>query len=184
MKRIVLTAFVAACLVLPACQKVDLTEGLAPGQGTTRTLGEASYQQAFATSRMTLGQYFPIAEANPNTGIIKTRARAVDAGHDRILGGSPARQVATLKLTRENGLVIAQILVMQQRQGAAPRKAMGFSQERYNYTGNPGDETPADLDAATTGEQNQAWQNEKPRHDIEVQILDDLYKRLHAIRDQ
>lgn len=182
MKRLIVAILLASCVVLSACQDVNLTEGLTPGQGTTRRLGDASYQQAFATARMVLKQYFPIAEANPNTGLIRTRPRAVEAGNDRILGGSPARQVATLELTRENGLIVAQLLVMQQRQGSTPRRVMGYSQERYNYSGNPGDETPADIEAATTSEQNESWQNEKPRHDVEVQILDDLYKRLHAIK--
>jgi hypothetical protein len=177
-----MTLVLLASAGLTGCEKLQelqMQEGLAPGRGTTRTMGgEHSYQEVFATARQVLSQYFSIQSADPATGIIKTRPKDVQAGNERLLGGSPARQVATMQITQESGQVVAQVLVMQQRQGSAPMQQMGYSQERTNYTGQPGMETPADGEAATTPEQNLAWENEKAVHSVEIKILDDLNKAL------
>jgi len=168
------------------CQKGNLlNEGLAPGQATSRNLGDTSYQQAYAAGREVLGQYFSIApdQSIAGAGVIKSRPKdGLDAGRDRLLGSSPARQIATLQIVQEGPCVVAQVQVMQQRQGAAAQQRMGYSQERHNYSGNPGNETPADLDAATTPQQNESWSNEKRRRDVEAQILDDLYRKLHGAK--
>jgi hypothetical protein len=179
MKRTFVLMIVAATLA--GCSNMNQLEtGLNPDRGTSRNLGDVSYPQAFAAARETLAQYFSIRSADPAAGIIRTRPREVDPGRERLLGGSPARQIATLQLTRENEQVIAQVVVQQQRQGSAPTRQMGYSVERYNYSGNPGDETPASTEAATTAEQNEAWTNEKLRHDVESTILNDLYKKMHG----
>ena len=171
----------AVVLAVAGCGRMSLKDGaIAPGRGTSRNLGETSYQQAFATARQVMAQYYTIASANPNTGVIKCKPKATAPGRERLLGGSPARQVATMEISQKDGLVVARVLVLRQRQGSAVRQKMGYSAERYNYTGRPGEETPADLNAATTSQQNQAWETEKPLHDIESKILDDLFKALHS----
>ena len=183
MKRYVgFFAAVGLGAVLGGCSRLPSNEGLAPGCGTSRGLGDTSYQEAFATGRQVMSQYFSIASSDANTGIIKSRPQRVDAGKERLLGRSPARQIATMQISQEDGQVIAQVLVMQQRQGSNVRRQMGYSMERENYSGNPGDESPANLDAATTAEQNESWADEKARHDIETDILSDFYKRLHGGR--
>lgn len=177
---VLIVTVVAAVVTLAGCAKMNMDDGgLAPGRGTTRSLGDTSYQQAFAAARQVMAQYYSIASANVNTGLISCKPKLTQAKHERLLGGSPSRQVATMEISQKNGAVVAQVLVLQQRQGAAARERMGYSSERYNYSGRPGDETPADLDAATTAKQNQAWETEKPLHHVEIKILDDLYKSLH-----
>ncbi|GAG11983.1 unnamed protein product, partial [marine sediment metagenome] len=177
MKRYVLLMTVVGFgVVLAGCGQLPLNEGLAPGRGTIRGLGDTSYQEAFATGRMVMGQYFSIASADVNTGIIKSRPKKVDAGKERLLGSSPARQIATMQISQKDGQVVAQVLVMQQRQGSAIRRQMGYSTKPENYTGNPGDESPADIDAATTPKQNESWADEKARHGVESDILNDLYR--------
>ncbi|NBB95901.1 MAG: hypothetical protein GVY16_09210 [Planctomycetes bacterium] len=175
------TTMILLSLALLAAGCQPATQGLAPGRGTTRALGDVSYGQAFATAKVVLAQYFPIEEADVNTGVITTRPRAVDAGNDRLLGGSPARQRARMEITRQNGVPFAQVAVTQERQGSAPIREMGYASERRNYSGNPGDVTPAEQGAATTPDQNEAWQIEKQSVPaVEGTILQDLFSKLHA----
>lgn len=180
MTRTTAALFLVTALLSVGCQPV--TRGLAPGRGTTRALGDVTYPQAFATAKVVLQQYFPrIKEANVNTGVIVTEPQAVEAGNDRILGGSPARQWARMEISQKNGIPFAQVVVVQERQGSAPMREMGYSAERRNYSGNPGDVTPADQGAATTPDQNEAWQVEKASvPSVEGNILQDLVDRLNG----
>ncbi|MBN1556266.1 MAG: hypothetical protein JXA11_16115 [Phycisphaerae bacterium] len=166
------------------CQRGDiLNQGLAPSQSTTRAMGDTSFQQAYAAGRQVMAQYFPIdpARSGAGTGIIKSKPTDVrDAGRDRLLGDSPARQIATIQIVQEGPVVTALAQVMQQRQGSAAEKRMGYSQERHSYTMNPGDTGPGDMEAATTPQQNENWINEKRRRDLEGRILDDLFNRIHG----
>lgn len=166
------------------CQRGNLlNEGLAPSQATSRPLGDTSFQQAYAAGRQVLAQYFTIDpdKSSASSGIVKSRPKEIlDAGRNRLLGNSPARQIATIQIVQEGPAVTALVQVMQQRQGSAPERQMGYSQERRNYNMNPGDTGPGDAEAATTPQQNEMWTNEKRRRDLEGQILDDLYKELHG----
>ena len=184
MKKLITLVFLATAVAtmmgLTGCNKMDMDDaGLAPGRGSDRNMGDTSYQQAFATARQVMGQYYSIESANVNTGLIKCKPKLTQAGNERLLGGSPSRQIATMEISQKSGAVVAQVLVLQQRQGSSARQQMGYSSERHNYTGRPGDQTPADLGAATTAKQNQAWENEKSLPNVEIKILDDLYKALH-----
>jgi hypothetical protein len=183
MKRsMMFAAVVALAVVSVGCGGIE--QGLAPGAGTSRAMGDVSYQQAFAAGRQVMGQYFPLdaAKTDAARGTIHSRPKTVQAGNERILGGTPARQLAEMRITQQSGVVSAQVLVRQQRQGSSVSRHMGYSRERdpAQYTGNPGDVSPAQLDAATTADQNENWQDEKPRHDIEAAILNDLYQALHG----
>ncbi|MBN1942768.1 MAG: hypothetical protein JW849_05680 [Phycisphaerae bacterium] len=186
MKRdITIMALAAIGMFLAAgCRRGDmLNQGLAPSQCTSRTLGDASYQQAYVAGRQVLSQYFPIdaAKSSADVGVVKSRPKEVrNAGRDRLLGDSPARQIATLQVIQEGPVVTARVQVLQQREGSSTERQMGYSQERHSYTMNPGDTGPGNMDAATTPQQNETWTNEKRRRDLEGQILDDLYRQLHG----
>ena len=180
MKRYVVFFAVGLGMLLAGCGQLSSNGGLSPGRGTIRGLGDTSYQEAFATGRLVMGQYFTVDSFDVNTGIIKSHPKKVDAGKERLLGSSPARQIATMQISQKDGQVVAQVLVLQQRQGSAIRRQAGYSTEQENYTGNPGEESPANIDAATTPKQNESWADEKARHGIEADILNDLYKRLHG----
>jgi hypothetical protein len=172
---------------LIGCEELGLDNALSPGRGSTRTLGDVSYAHAYATGREVLAQYYPLdpVKTNVDTGTIQSRPKVLSgAGQDRLLSASAARHIATLRIFQENGLVSAQIVVEQQRQGSDARSQMGYSTERMseNYSGNPGELSPAEMEAATTLEQNQTWLHDKDRHDIEATILQDLYNALHGKR--
>lgn len=165
------------------CQRGDmLNQGLAPKQSTSRTV-DTSYQHAYAESREVLSQYYSIdpEQSNAGSGIVKSRPKDVrNAGRNRLLGNSPARQIATVQVVQEGPAVTILVQVMQQRQGSAPERRMGYAQERRNYNMNPGNEGPGDSDAATTPQQNEMWTNEKRRRDLEGKILEDICRRLQG----
>lgn len=165
------------------CQNIDqLQTGLAIGNGTSRNMGEVSFHEAFAAAAKAVSSHYSIdpAKTNQANGIIVCRPKnIVNPANERILGGLPARQIAKVLLVSENDQVIAQVLVVQQRQGSGPRQAMSYAQERHNYSGSPGDETPASLSAATTPQQNEAWEFEKTLPNIEGVILTDMFNSLH-----
>ena len=147
-----------------------------PTPGRTRILGEVGYESAFAAAREVFSQYYSIDSADAEAGVIKSRPLAVSAKGERLLGGSPARQVATLRLWREGGAVVAHAQVKVPRLGSAVHRQMRPVGENYDSVPN---ETPAELDAATTPEQNEAWQTAGYAHDVEYKMLADLYKSLH-----
>lgn len=179
MKRLTMLGILAGLFAAVGCQHADeINEGLAPRQGTTRYFGGHSREQVYAATRAVMSQYFRIQAENPTTGVIRCYPKDVPATRDRILGGSPARQIATAVVQVESGEVPVQIYVAQQRQGSELYETMGYNQERYNYSGAPGDTSPINEEAATTPKQNETWQYEKEVRDVETRILNDIAQDL------
>jgi hypothetical protein len=142
--------------------------------GTTRYLGAVDYDRAFTTARETLvANNFSVASADRETGKIVARPRSVDLPGERLLGSSPARQVAQMRLRREDGQVAAFASVAVQRLG----DETVIVQPRENYDTVP-DETPAETWGATTAEQNATWVTQSYDHALERQLLADLFRRL------
>ena len=144
--------------------------------GPTRFLGDVTYASAFATGKDVMSQYFAIEKADAQEGVITSRPKRVEAGRDRLLGGSPARQIATLTLTHKDGQVVAHVSVAVQRQGSSIYRRIGPDSESYH--GAP-TETPAEAEGATTPEQNEAWRTEKYDNSLASTILGDIYRALH-----
>jgi len=173
-RRLAISAIVLAGCVLPAGCNL-------PSPGTTRVLGDVDYASAFAAATKTMGRHFSILSADPNTGEITCRPKKVQVKGERLLGGSPARQIATLHLRRDNGMVRAQVSVELQREGSAIRSTAGSYQENYDEVPN---QTPAEDTAATTAKQNETWQTDRYDHAMERKVLDEIYKALHPQADQ
>ncbi len=164
--------------IVAACVAAGLLAGCSQATpGTTRILGQVEPDLAFAAAREVMGQYFPIANADPLTRVIRSRPKSVEAGPDRLLGGYPARQLATLRLRQEGKVVVAHLSVAEQRQRSPMHR--GLRQMSDNYDGVP-NRTPAYDEAATTVEQNEAWETPRYDHALEARILNDIYKALHA----
>ena len=144
--------------------------------GSTRLLGEVDYPQAFASANDTMSQYFSVASSDPATGIIKARPKAIDAPPERLLGRSPARQAATMRIWQRGTEILADVTVAVERRGDPVLRSM--PQPGENYEGVP-NQSPAQREAATTVEQNESWRIEKYDHAIEAKILQDLYLSLH-----
>lgn len=144
--------------------------------GTPRALGDVEYASAFATGREVMGQHFSIASADVETGVIQSRPRPVKVRGERLLGGSPARHVATLRIVRRGGEVVAYASVVLQREGSSVYQTRPRDAENYDSVP---DLTPAEELAATTPDQNEVWRTERHDRALERRILDDLYKALH-----
>jgi hypothetical protein len=172
--RISAGALVAAVFAaLPACLLMGGCAGATPG--TTMALGAVSYEDAFATSKEVVARRFSIASADAQRGEIVCRPKAVAARGERVLGGSPARQVAMLHLRRQDGGVAARMSVELQREGSPVHSTVPTYERNYNEVPN---ETPAQGTAATTAEQNATWQTQGYDHALERQILDEISKSL------
>jgi len=146
--------------------------------GRSRVLGNVAEAAAFATSKEILSQYFTVDSADPQTAVIKSGPKLVPPGPVglAVLDDSPARKLATLRLRRHGGQVVAHLSIAIQRQGSAVRSR--FLQTGENYDSIP-DETPAQIEAATTTEQNELWQTTGYDHVLAGKILRQIYDALN-----
>ena len=145
--------------------------------GTTRSLGDVQYQLAFAAAQEALSQHFSVASADPDTGIIESRPKLVSARPERLLTGSPARELATMHIRKaaENE-VVAYLEIAVERLGTVEHHRAAVRHEKYDSVPN---QTPAEIEAATTPEQNEVWTIDKYDHRQEQAILDELYRTMH-----
>jgi len=147
--------------------------------GTRLSMGQIEYQQAFAAASEVIRKHYELKSADPDAGVVTARPKPVDPTTTRILGGtSPARQIASIRLQEQEGQVVAIAEVRVQRQGSA-----GFRQldggENYSTVPN---QTPAQGTAATTPEQNEAWETQGRNRALERKMLNELYQALHPTR--
>ncbi|MGB2820398.1 MAG: hypothetical protein WBF17_05420 [Phycisphaerae bacterium] len=163
----IVVAVVAAC-VAAGCNQ--------PTPGTSRSLGAVDYASAFAAANEVMAQYFSVESSDPLTGIIESRPKPVPAPNERLLGGSPARQVATLRIRSEGKAVVAYATVALQRQGGAMLGQIRPGTDNYDSVPN---QTPAEREGATTVEQNESWRTHKYAHDVERRILQDIYRSVN-----
>jgi hypothetical protein len=145
-----------------------------PQPARMRLLGNVDPQLAFATAKDVMSQYFDIQSADPDTFKITSRPKNVQDYKERLLGASPTRQTAWIQIVRTEGQTAAQVAVSIQQLGSPVYRSMG----NESYSGVP-NQTPADIEGATTVEQNQTWKTIGTSFQVERNMLDDLYRRLH-----
>ncbi len=138
-----------------------------------RPLGRVGYGEAFQASEAALAQHFTIASADPATGWIICRPKAVQAPADRLLGSSPARQVARMQLRREGDEVLADLRVELQRQDVGAGRAMQVPTVDTQLP----TRTPAQESAALP-ESDQRWETTQRDVALERAILADVLRRL------
>ena len=148
--------------------------------GSTRTFNYGNYNDAFATARTVMGKQFIVVMADQDEGIIKCAPQPVDDAQDRLLGTTPTRQIASMRLKRRNGQLIAICTVEQQRESSVIRRQQPVVGEvGDNYSSVP-NETPAQIDAATTPEQNDTWETVRTDTMLENKLLNELRDALNA----
>ena len=146
--------------------------------GTRMSLGDVSYDEAHAVAREVMRKHFELAPSTSHH-VIEAMPKPVDARGQRILGGkSPTRQLATLRLQKQEGHIVANCAVRLQRQGSASYEQFGAS---GNYSTIPND-TPSQGTAATTPEQNEAWETRGRDTALERTIVGELYDAMHPDR--
>ena len=159
---------------------VVLTAGLLLAGGcqshryNTQPLGNVGYPKAFQAGKAAMAQYFSIASADERAGRIISRPKSADAGPDRLLGVSPARKVATMRIRRKGDQVYADVRVNIQRQDVDAMTRM----QPVTVDNDVPIQTPAQGSAALTADQNQAWQNTGRDAGLERSILNALMETL------
>ncbi len=142
---------------------------------TARSMGNVEFDDAFATAKAVISNYFKISYADESTGLIQCEPKRSDEA-----GLSPKadmRQVATFRLTRgDNGMIRATASIAVQRQTQDLQTMVNPMNEPYSSVPN---QTPAQVEAATTPEQNQTWSTIRYATAVENRILSDLYQALH-----
>ena len=147
--------------------------------GTSRTLGAVSYESAYAAGREVLSQHFSVLPSDPASGTLTCRPRAADARPGGLIGFTPTgrRKTATLRLLREGKKIVAHVAVTVEQQGRPVYRSMPQPGQEYSSVPNL---TPAEEEAATTPEQNDAWRTVGRDRALEQVILNDLYRKLNA----
>ena len=140
--------------------------------GTSRSLGDVDYDEAFAASRQVMAQYFPLAQIDEQKGLIISQPTPL--AQQRLVGGSQVRQVAQVRLHREPSTVVIQASVQVQRQSAAM-----FRQMRSAGADSASLMTPAELEAATTADQNEVWTVLRQDQPLEARLLEQIFSRAH-----
>jgi hypothetical protein len=161
-------------LLAVAMISVAFAAGCAEPEGATRMLGAVAYQDAFVAANEVMSQYYTVQSAKLDSGEIKSAPKFISAGGDQFFRASPTRQIAMIRLKRTGGEVEAWASVAVQRQTSEAQRQMA-----PGATENSASKTPAELEAASTAEQNESWQTERYANDIEFKMLNDLYDRLH-----
>jgi hypothetical protein len=166
-----LTALAVLAVAAAGCSEA------APGR--IRLLGDVDEKLAFTAARDVMTMYFEIEPADPDTREIKCRPKMTGDVRERLLGGSPTRQVAQLAIIRTEGQLAAQVSVAVQQQGAAVHRTV-HGTDSYDSVPH---QTPSEIDAATTTEQNETWNTVRYDYELERKILDDIYRQLHPQKD-
>ncbi len=147
--------------------------------GTSRTIHFANYPQAFGESRKVLTQYYTIESTDQDEGVIVCKPLVLTEGaRDRILNASRTRQVASIRINQRGGQMTLTCRVELQRQISDIYSQL--PQDSGTYSSVPNN-TPADVEAATTPAQNDTWETYGTDIATEKDILNDVIARLNAI---
>jgi hypothetical protein len=180
---LMVTFLMVGCVDDPSAQQandpaLDFLFGTAGG--STRTFNYGNYNDAFMTARDIMSQRFIVVMADQDEGVIKCAPQPVDDSQDRLLGTTPTRQVASMRLKRRGGQLVAVCTVEQQRESSVIRRQQPVVGEvGDNYSSVP-NETPAQIDAATTPEQNDTWETVRTDTMLENELLNALRDALNA----
>lgn len=174
MKTINILAILVATCMLIGC---GTGRGGAVEPGKSRVLGEVSYDDAFAAAKGIMSQEYEIASADSVTGVIRGEPKSVQAKSERLLGGpSQSRELATMRILQHRTYVVAELTIAIQKQGQDIQTIQAGSN---SYSGVP-DQTPAQIDASTTPQQNSDWNTVRYATDKETLMLDQLYRAMQG----
>ncbi len=142
--------------------------------GASRSLGSVPYDKAFEVARTVLTMYYTPQTADSQTGEIICYPEPIKGPPDRLLGNTPARELAKLTLVRQGNEVVAYAQVTFQRLMLTSQNVLA----NRTYGGVP-DDTPSESTGATTPQQNTTWTNVRLDHVREQAILDNIVAALN-----
>ena len=164
------TVALAAAALLSGCS--------IPNPGTVRQMGDANYDTTLDTAKQVFSQYYSIESVDPDMGVIVSSPKVQEGPSGRFLENKTnVREIATMRLTRTNTGVMAQVSVEVQKLGTEAIRQATQTGENYNEVP---DKSPAQGEAATTYQQNQTWFFDHYNKGAEGKILADLYTALHS----
>ncbi|MFA6133814.1 MAG: hypothetical protein WC869_07360 [Phycisphaerae bacterium] len=137
-----------------------------------RSLGMVHYGDAVDVARQVMGQYYSVAEVDADAGVIKSMPKRTEMA----LAGGPAREIATVYLRKRGDEVVVNCSVIVQT--SAGPDGSRLNPTRTSYSGVP-NQTPSEMEAATTPKQNDAWVEQRQNTSMANKILNDIYAALH-----
>ena len=166
-RRISMVAIVGLVFVVASCASRPW--------GTTLAMEKANRDDVFSAATVVMANYFSIKSADSKTGVIKSRPKPVQQGPGLLQdGGRPTRQVATISLVQDDGRTAATVLIEVQQEASGEYRQQPGAQR---YSSIPND-TPAEGEAATTPEQNDAWVTIERDRKLEAKMLEELRRAL------
>jgi hypothetical protein len=142
--------------------------------GTSRSLGDVPYEHALAAGRQVMAQHFPLARIDEGKGLIVSQS--VPIAGQRLVGGATQRQVARLQVRRQGGAASAEAIIEVQQQSS---RACLMNGPQGGFEPSSA-QTPAQVEAATTPQQNEMWVTVRRNRPLEARLLEQVYDRLHA----
>jgi hypothetical protein len=169
-----LNLFAAVALVAAA-----FTAGCSiPNPGTVRQLGNVNYDTTLDTARQVFAKYYSIESVDPDKGVIISSPKDHEGPSGRIFAKETSvREIATMRVTRTDKGVMAQVSVEVQKLGTDAIRQSTLTGENYSEVP---DKSPAQGEAANTYEQSQTWFFDHYNKGEEGKILADLYSALHS----
>lgn len=137
--------------------------------------------EAFTAARQVFREYFAIAEADPGTGVIRSRPREISPAGSRervrdVFTATPnrRREVAELRLIADGPGLIASVHVMTQRLDTSERRAF------RPQTGDdrPGNVAAMERETSAGPGRTEEWVDVSRNVALEREILDHLRERL------
>jgi hypothetical protein len=188
--RYLISALALAVLALAGCTDQPTQQAADPlGEflfgatgGSTRTVNFPNYSQAFGECRMVLGQYYTIEATDQDAGTIVCQPLVLtDGPRDRLLSTAPTRQRASIQIRQRGAQLTLTCRVELQRQISNIYSQL--PQDTGNYSMVPNN-TPAEVEGATTPDQNDTWETYGSDVAMEADLLNDIVTRLNTISPQ
>ena len=161
-------AFVLAAIVLGALIGCD-----AQPPGTSRSLGAAPMAKAFEVSRTVMSQFFPVESEDARKGLVLCRPDEMSDPNDRLLGSTPARNVARLQLRMRGNEVFASVQVRHERQVLTTQREANSG---HTYSGVPNDPAVGDVEVR----KSIRWNLVRYDRERENAILDDIVNAMNG----
>lgn len=131
------------------------------------------FAAAMAAAERAVGEHFPIAERDAETGVVRSapsEGRAGEAGdpaHPNLGTPSRARRLAEVRVLRDDDGIEVLCRVQLQQMETDPFRSRHYDRGAFDE---PTD-SPAERDASTTPEQNALWQTRRRDRAMERAIL-------------
>jgi hypothetical protein len=173
MKRILGLVVLSGLVALMGC-----TDTVRPDARQERVIQDAEPDEVLAAATAILQREFGrvkvdrVARRITTAPVEFTTERDSGTMRDLYRGRSTMRRVGQLEVGRSAGRTVARLRVDVERRDTERQAVM--RPRAYRLSDDPGQETPIDVDAATTAQQNTIWTRVRRDRTLERALLDEL----------